>query len=181
VTDSEAGETDDERRKRGRAPDPILPGQKPPKIVVPKPVAISFWLWILTGVALLAGPVYLLIGRQLVIDSFSMQNAAQTDPALKVDQAQIVGAVDTLIRNLFIGAITFAVLFVLFAYKAREGTRSARTVLTGLSIFLAFVGLFVVNGMLTVVIATLIAAIALILMYLPSVSDFFPKVGRKLP
>ncbi|WP_409489935.1 hypothetical protein [Amycolatopsis sp. cmx-11-12] len=181
MSDSKADETDDERRKRGRAPDPILPGQEAPKHVVPKPVAISFWLWIATGLALLSGPLYLLLGRQSVIDEYSRQNAAQADPALKVDPVRIVEGVDALIRNLFVGAITFAVLFALFAYKAREGTRSARTVLTGLALFLALVGLFLLGGAFFVVIATLIAVIALILMYLPSVADYFPKAGRELP
>ncbi|WP_410606020.1 hypothetical protein [Amycolatopsis sp. lyj-90] len=181
MSDSETGETDDERRKRGRAPDPILPGQEPPKRVVPTPVTLSFWLWIATGLTLIAGPAWLQIGRQQVIDEYSRQNAVQPDPALKVDPARIVEGVDVLIRNLFVGAITFALLFGLFAYKAREGTRSARSVLTGLAIFLALVGVFLLGGALFVVIATLIAAIALILMYLPSVADYFPKVGRKLP
>ncbi|HET6289906.1 MAG TPA: hypothetical protein VFG15_24570 [Amycolatopsis sp.] len=180
MSDSEAGETDDERRKRGRAPDPILPGQEAPKHVVPKPVAISFWLWIAAGLTLIAGPAYLLIGRQTVIDTYLKQNAEQRDPGLRVDPARIVDGVDGLILNLFVGAITFAVLFAIFAYKAREGTRSARAVLTGLAVFLALVGLFVLGGALFVVIATLIAVIALVLMYLPSVADYYPKVGRKL-
>lgn len=181
MSDSKADETDDERRKRGRAPDPILPGQEAPKRVVPKPVAISFWLWIATGVLLLAGPVYLLIGRQTVIDEFSRQNAEQPNPALKVDPARIVDGVDGLILNLFVGAITFALLFALFAYKAREGTRSARTVLTVLAVVLAIIGLFYLAGAIFVVLGTLLAVIALILMYLPSVADYFPKAGRELP
>ncbi|MBB5854625.1 hypothetical protein ACFQ05_15055 [Amycolatopsis umgeniensis] len=181
MSDSKAGETDDERRKRGRAPDPLLPGQEPVKPAVPKPVALSFWLWIATGVFLLAGPVYLLIGRQSVIDEFTKQNAEQRDPALKVDPARIVDGVDGLILNLFVGAITFALLFALFAYKAREGTRSARTVLTVLAVVLALIGLFYLAGAIFVVIGTLLAVIALILMYLPSVADYYPKVGRKLP
>ncbi|WP_414936079.1 hypothetical protein [Amycolatopsis sp. cmx-11-51] len=181
MSDSRADETDDERRRRGRAPDPILPGQEAPKPTVPKPVAISFWLWITTGLFLLAGPVYLLIGRQTVIDEFSRQNAEQRDPALKVDPARIVDGVDGLILNLFVGAITFALLFALFAYKAREGTRSARTVLTVLAVVLALIGLFYLAGAIFVVLGTLLAVIALILMYLPSVAGYFPKAGRELP
>jgi peptidoglycan/LPS O-acetylase OafA/YrhL len=183
VSDSTADETDDERRKRGRAPDPLLPGQKPPVITVPTPVTISFWLWIATGVVLVAGQIALLVLKQELTDGIIKQITANPVPGQPVDPAQIASGVNTLLWMLLGGAVTFAVLFALFAYKAREGTRSARTVLTVGAVFLVLVELFVLRGTLNVflLVATLLTAIALILMYLPSVADFFPKVGRKLP
>ncbi|ANN20952.1 hypothetical protein SD37_38775 [Amycolatopsis orientalis] len=183
MSDSTADETDDERRKRGRAPDPILPGQEAPKHTVPKPVAISFWLWIATGVVLVAGQIALLVLKQELTDGIIKQITENPVPGQPVDPAQIASGVNTLLWMLLGGAVTFAVLFALFAYKAREGTRSARTVLTVGAVFLVAVELFVLRGALNVflLVATLLTAIALILLYLPSVAAYFPKVGRKLP
>ncbi|OXM53321.1 hypothetical protein [Amycolatopsis alba] len=183
MSDSKTGETDDERRKRGRAPDPILPGMVPPKITAPKPVAISFWLWILAGVVLVAGQIALLVLKQELIDGILKNLKEHPVDGQPADPALVASGVTTLLWMLFGGAITFAVLFALFAYKAREGTRSARTVLTVGAVFLVLVELLVLGGSLNVflLVATLLVAIALILMYLPSVSDYFPKVGRNLP
>ncbi|WP_181775108.1 hypothetical protein [Amycolatopsis pittospori] len=183
MSDSTADETDDERRARGRAPDPLLPGQKAPKIDVPTPVAVSFWLWIAAGVILVAGQIALLVLKQELTDGILKQITANPVPGQPVDPAQIASGVEVLLYTLLGGAVTFALLFALFAYKAREGTRSARTVLTVGAVFLVLVELFVLRGTLNVflLVATLLVAIALILMYLPSVSHHFPKVGRELP
>ncbi|RSN58430.1 hypothetical protein DMH01_20405 [Amycolatopsis sp. WAC 04182] len=183
MSDSRTDETDDERRKRGMSPDPILPGQKPPKITVPKPVAISFWLWILAGVVLVAGQIALLVLKDELTEGILKQIRENPVPGQPADPAQVASGVNTLLWMLFGGALTFAVLFALFAYKAREGTRSARTVLTVGAVFLVLVELLILRGSLNVflLVSTLLVAIALVLMYLPSVSDHFPKVGRTLP
>ncbi|WP_410656748.1 hypothetical protein [Amycolatopsis sp. lyj-112] len=183
MSDSTADETDDERRVRGMAPDPILPGQKPPAITVPTPVALSFWLWVAAGVVLVAGQVTLLVMKQELIDGVLKQIKENPVPGQPVDPAQVAGGLETLLWLLLGGAVTFAVLFALFAYKAREGTRSARTVLTVGAIFLVLVELLFFRGALNLflLLATLLVAIALLLMYLPSVANHFPKVGRELP
>jgi hypothetical protein len=183
VSDSTSGETDDERRARGMAPDPLLPGQEPPEITVPKPVAISFWLWVAAGVILVTGQILLLSMKNQLIDEVTKQVTSQPDQGVKLDPAQIASGLNTLLWTLLVGSIVFAALFALFAYKAREGTRSARSVLTGLAVFLVLIELIFFRGALNLflVLSTLLAAIALMLMYLPSVANHFPKVGRKLP
>ncbi len=183
MSDSTADETDDERRARGMAPDPVLPGQEKPTIAVPMPVAISFWLWIAAGVTLVTGQILLLTMKQRLIDEVVKQIASQPIPGQPADPAQVASGLTTLLWMLLIGSIAFAVLFGLFAYKAREGTRSARSVLTGLAIFLVIIELVFFRGALNLflLLSTLLAAIALMLMYLPSVMNHFPKVGRKLP
>lgn len=181
MSDSTGDETDDERRAQGMAPDPILPGQEPPKITVPKPVQISFWLWIAAGVVLVAGQILLLSMKQRLIDEVVKQITSQPQPGAPSDPAQIASGLTTLLWVLLVGAIAFAAFFALFAYKAREGTRSARSVLTGLAIVLVLVELVFFRGALNLflLLSTLLTAIALMLMYLPSVADHFPKVGRK--
>lgn len=89
---------------------------------------------------------------------------------------QVASGTTTFLVVVLIGAVSFAILYVLFAYKARQGTRSARTVLTVFfAIALVFqftLGLF---QLVLALLAMLVALIALILMYLPGVRPYFPK------
>lgn len=170
-----SGLTDDERRKQGRSPDPVLPGQKAPKATPPKPVAISFWLWLAGGVVLILSYVQLLSSKSAVVDQFVR---ATHDP--KYTPQAIADGVTALLWYLLGGSVVFVVLFLLFAYKAREGTRSARTVLTILPIVMLLLIMTIapIINYLTLV-AVLLFVIALVLMYLPSVAGYFPKAGRK--
>ncbi|MFE0028142.1 hypothetical protein [Amycolatopsis sp. NPDC059021] len=182
TADDLAGLTDDERRKRGRAPDPVLPGQQTPTYTVPTPVNVSVGLWILSGLLLVAGQVALLLLKQQLIDAIvKTTNEAKTSGP-KPTPADIAAGTTTLLWTLFVGSLVFALLVALFAYKARQGTRSARSVLTGLAIFEAVFQLaFFRDGLsLFMLLSLLLAVIALVLMYLPSVAAYFPKVGRKV-
>lgn len=170
------GLTDDERRKLGRSPDPVLPGERAAKAAPPRPVAVSFWLWLAGGVVLILGYVQLMAGKSAVVDRFVQ---GTTDP--KITRQVIEDGVTAMLWFLLVGAIVFTLLFLLFAYKAREGTRSARTVLTVLPIVMVLL-IFTFAPVLTylTLVAVLLFVIALVLLYLPSVSDYFPKVGKKL-
>ncbi|EOD67515.1 hypothetical protein [Amycolatopsis vancoresmycina] len=170
------GLTDDERRKLGRSPDPVLPGAKAPKAKPPRPVAVSFWLWLAGGVLLVLGYVQLMVGKSAVIDRYVK---GTTDP--KISPQMIADGVTAMLWFLLVGSAVFTLLFLLFAYKAREGTRSARTVLTVLPIVMVLL-IFTFAPVLTylTLVAVLLFVIALVLLYLPSVSGYFPKVGKKL-
>jgi len=170
------GLTDDERRKLGRSPDPVLPGEQAPKAAPPKPVAVSFWLWLAGGVVLILGYVQLMTGKSAVIARYV---EGTKDP--KITPQMIADGVTAMLWFLLAGSIVFTLLFLLFAYKAREGTRSARTVLTVLPIVMVLL-IFTFAPVLTylTLVAVLLFVIALVLLYLPSVSGYFPKVGKKL-
>ena len=158
-----ADQTDDERRAAGLSPKAIEPGKPSPGAFAPTPVKVSFWLWIASAVIYIAGYIVILASKQTIIDSIVKGNK---DPKISADT--IASSVTTLLWMLVTGAVVFAVLFALFAYKAREGTRSARTVLTVLFVLtLAFQ--FLLQLGLVTVLAQLLALIALLLMYLPSV------------
>ncbi|GAA4541544.1 hypothetical protein [Amycolatopsis samaneae] len=180
--DDLAGLTDDELRKRGRAPDPVLPGQQKPKYQVPTPVTVSVVLWIASGAVLIAGQIALLVVKQQLIDAIVKTTNESTAPGPKPSPADIAAGTTTLVWTLFVGAVVFALLVALFAYKARQGTRSARSVLTGLAILEAVFELVFFRGGLNafLLVSLLLAVIALILMYLPSVATYFPKVGKKV-
>jgi divalent metal cation (Fe/Co/Zn/Cd) transporter len=177
VTDenSPADQPDDERRAAGLPPEAVEPGTPSQGSLAPLPVKISFWLWIASGVTSIAGFLILLVSKQAIIDLTVKENP-------KISPDMIVSRVTTLLWSLGIDAVVFAVLFALFAYKAREGKRSARTVLTVLFVLtLAFQFLLQVFGGLVTLLPLLLALIALLLMYLPSVQGYFLKVGRNLP
>ena len=173
--DDLTGLTDDERRKRGRAPDPVLPGMVAPKASPPRPVAISFWFWVGGGVSLILGYVELLLDKANIVDLY-VQNTH--DPRFTPDQ--IATGVVRLLWFLFVASIVFSLLFALFAYKAREGTRSARTVLTILPVVLLLLIMVTMPVLKPLtILGILLFVAALILLYLPSVAGYFPKAGRK--
>jgi hypothetical protein len=172
--DNTADQTDDERRKAGLSPATSQPGQRAPKFTGPRSVNVSFWLWV-AGVAILVlSQTYYLIIKNQVIDAYVKQN---TDP--KITRAQWEASIPVLLWVVFVGSLVFGALLILFAYKAREGTRSARTVVTVLAVVTALFYFFIFNTTFAVL-AILLFVIAVILLYLPSVQPYFPKVGRKL-
>jgi hypothetical protein len=174
-TDDLSGLNDDERRKLGHAPDPVLPGQSAPKAAPPRVVSWSFWLWLAGGVLLILSYVQLLTSKSAVIDQFVK---ATTDE--KYSPQMIADGVTTLLWYLLGGSVVFVLLFLLFAYKAREGTRSARTVLTILPVVMLVLILTIapIINFLTLA-AVLVFVIALVLLYLPSVAGYFPKAGKR--
>jgi hypothetical protein len=126
---------------------------------------------------LVLGYVYFLLNKQVIVDSVVKGNI---DP--KITRETIESGITTLLWTLVIGAVVFAVLFALFAYKAREGTRSARSILAVLFV-LALLFQFLLQLLAPIPLFGLILALfALALMFWPTetVRGYFPKVGRKL-
>ncbi|MFJ9784057.1 hypothetical protein ACIRSS_31065 [Amycolatopsis sp. NPDC101161] len=167
------GLTDDERRQRGGAPDPVLPGEQAPKVDPPGAVKWSFWLWIAGGVVLILSYVQLLSSKSAII---AQVIEATKDP--KYSAQTIADGITSRLWYMLFGSVIFVLLFLLFAYKAREGTRSARTVLTILPIVMVLL-IFVIAPIINflTVIALLIFIVAIFLMY--TKPDYFPKVGKK--
>lgn len=170
---ADADESDEARRSRGLPPEPQLSGQQREPVDPPKPVKASFLVWIASALAMIAGYVYTLTAKQEITD-----RALELKEDPDIPDEQIAEGVTSLLWTLIVGATVFGVLFVLFAYKAREGTRSARTVLTVLvAVTVLFQLVFSNPG---TIVATFGAVVALSLMYLPSVAHYFPKVGKSL-
>lgn len=170
-------ESDNERPAEGLPPAPGLPvDETAPAGPPPAPVRVSFWLWIAFAVVFVAGYLVMFLGRKVIIDAIVKSN---TNTA--VTPAQIANSITGVLVGLLVGAVCLAVLFVLFAYKAQQGTRSARTVLTFLiAAVLLFQLVFPFKGTITLL-ATLIGLVALALMYLPKTTGYFPKVSRRTP
>ncbi|PRX45558.1 hypothetical protein B0I33_109221 [Prauserella shujinwangii] len=138
----------------------------------PKPVKVSFVLWILAGLLLATGfGITLTAQEQIVEQLIEMNNDS------RISDEQIASGTESLLWTLFIGAIVFAVLFALFAYKAREGTRSARTVLTVLAAITLIFQVILFSNIITLA-ASLVAIVAAGLLYVPSAAGYFPKVAK---
>lgn len=169
----EGDESDDQRRARGLPPAPHLPGDpedQPPE--PPKQVNTGFWLIVAASVALVLAFVLDLMDRGEFTERMIAQN---TDENLS--NAQIAAGVESLLWSLVVGSVAVGGLMVLFAWKARQGTRSARSVVTVLVVVIALFSLL--GGGYTVIAAVLLALGGAALMYLPSVDWYFPRVVKK--
>lgn len=174
--DDLSGLTDDERRKRGRAPDPVLPGETAPKAKPPLEVHAAFVLAIVATVIIVVGQAVVVVARQALVDAI-MKQPQQPGHSLTLEQAQ--STANFFVWAMLIGALCFGGLLVLFTWKTREGTRSARTIATLLAALCIVFELGVVRNIYAL--ASSLALVAmLILLYLPKVADYFPKVGKKL-
>lgn len=168
-----AAESDDERRAKGLPPEPTLPGDEFVRPEPPKPVQVSFWLWVVSGVVFVVGYVVLFLARdQLVTQIIN----TTTDSTATPDKIR-AGATQLLVLVL-IGSICFTGLNLLFAWKARQGTRSARTVLVVLTVVSLLFQVGLGLGSFITLIGTLVGLVALLLMFLPKVGPYYPKIRR---
>lgn len=171
---SDHEETDLEREAAGLPPKPRFNGG--PAFHPPAPVQASFWLWVASAVVMIAGFVLMIASEQEIAAALIEDN---TDRRLTEDQ--IAGGLSAVLWTLAVGGAMFAVLFVLFAYKAREGTRSARSVLTVLVLaMVVFVTVAWTFMNLVLVFSLALAGVAIVLMYLPSVAEYFPPLPRQV-
>lgn len=160
--------------ERWRAPSPRLPGQAPEPVDAPRVVNISCALWAVAAVLLVLGFGLTLLDKDAVVAE--LVASAESE---QVTASAISEGTETALWVLFVGAIAYAGLIGLFAYKAREGTRSARTVLTVLAGLLVATQFVLFPNWVTVL-SAVVAAAALLLMYLPSVAEHYPKVPKSL-
>lgn len=133
----------------------------------PKLVRYSFWTWIAAGVVGLLDAVLLWSLKNALIDQAVKAN---TDPKITPDA--IHSGVNNFVIYTLISAVVFGVLYVYFAYRARDGVRSARTVL----VIGAVVRLLL--GMLTsmsyyALFGVLLSIVAAVLLYMPAARAYY--------
>ena len=138
----------------------------------------AFYLFVASGVVWVFGSVAALVIKQSLIDDQIKRN---TDP--KISPEQISSAVNQVLWLALILSVTFAVFMALFGYKATEGTRRARTLVT---IFGTIVVLFhlLLNGTLIGLLSAFLGLAALALLYSPTARAYFPpreRVERRKP
>ena len=134
---------------------------------VPGLLRWSFYLALLSAVIGVVGGVFLLLNKQTLIDDLVENNTNK-----ELTNEQIASGTTTLLWLLMTVTVIFGVLLALFSYKAQEGVKKARTMLTVLTVlvvlfyFMLFTTPF---GLLS----ALLALIAVALLYLPSASQYY--------
>lgn len=144
-------------------------------IPIPREVKISFWIWIVTAVVIFSS-VLSLFGQRDEIRAQTMQENQGSLTPEEVDQA-----VDLAFGLFFVVYLSVALLFTLFAFKAKAGRNWARialAVVTGLNL-LAFIS-GPNSGHLMSMLSILVSALAVVLLYLPNSSAYF-ALKKNLP
>ncbi|ETA66512.1 hypothetical protein [Haloechinothrix halophila] len=151
----------------------------------PQLVRISVLLWLLAAGVMVAGFVLMLANQRAIteelLDAYqTAQRAGESIANRGISDSEVAAGVPGLLWLLLVGSLMIAGLIGLFAYRVREGTRSARTAL----LLLAALLLVFVVGMPSAfvnplhVIALGLAVIAAVLLFLPNVSGYFPPLPK---
>jgi hypothetical protein len=134
----------------------------------PRTLRYSFYFFAAAGLVWLASMVASLIFKQDIIDA-QIKNNTNT----KVTPEQIANAVTQILWIVTVASLAFTVLLGLFGYKATEGTRRARTLVTIFSaVMIAFHVLL--NGTQPGILSAFLALIGLALLWSPSARKYFP-------
>ena len=134
----------------------------------PRPVQYVLGMLFAAGAVCLVAGILVLLFRQAQID-YQIQHP----PAPNLTHDDIATSVTIQAVLLIIAAVVFAAFIWLFGMKVREGDRRSRTRLTVVVILL---GLFqFVFGSPISALGVLIGVIGLVMLFVPSVKDFFVK------
>ena len=134
----------------------------------PRNLRISVYFFVAAGLIWLASMVISLYYKQDLIDA---QVEASKDTNLTPEQ--IANGVTQILWIVTIAAVTFTVFLGLFGYKATEGTRRARTLVT---IFGSVLVLFhlLLNGTPPGILSAMFCLVGLALLWSPSARKYFP-------
>lgn len=154
-------------------PRPVMPtareaaaaaGDKPPPAVV----NWGFYVIALAVVVGVVGAIYLMLNKDTLVN-----NQLTLEGAEKITREEAERVVSNALWTLIVINVVFGAFQGLFAYKAREGQRKARmlvTIATVIVVVFHYLAVPTLFGQL----AGLLAAIGCALLYLPGARDFYP-------
>jgi hypothetical protein len=131
----------------------------------PAVVRYSFWAWIAAGAIGLIDGILLWSVKNVLVDQAIKQN-----PTLNADQ--IRSGANNLVLFVMVSAVLFAALYVYFAYRARDGVKSARTTLLIVGIVHLVLSLLIPVSYL-VLFGVVLSIIGIILLYLPAARAYY--------
>jgi peptidoglycan/LPS O-acetylase OafA/YrhL len=170
---SERDDPDDHEPAPKPAPEPpVMPtaaeaALDEPSGEPPRTVRYAFVVWVLAGMLGIVNSVLLLVFKDDLIDT-----AIKNNKNPKITNDQIVQGTTTLLWMFLVAAVVFAALFTLFAYKAQDGARRARLLLTMLclvTVAFYFLILRTTFGLMT----ALLTLAATVLLYTPKAAEYF--------
>lgn len=134
----------------------------------PRTLRFSLYFFVAAGGIWLLSMVASLIYKQDIINNEIKRN---TNP--KITPEQISGAVNQILWIVTIAALAFTIFLALFGYKATEGTRRARTLVTIFAVMLVLFHLLL-NGTQLGILSAMFALVGLALLWSPSARRYFP-------
>jgi hypothetical protein len=139
----------------------------------PRTLRFSLYFFVAAGGIWLISMVASLIYKQDIINNEIKRN---TNPDITPDQ--ISSAVNQILWIVTIAALAFTIFLALFGYKATEGTRRARTLVTIFAVVLILFHLLL-NGTQLGILSAMFALVGLALLWSPSARKYFPP--RQVP
>jgi hypothetical protein len=134
----------------------------------PRTLKFSFYFFAASGLVWLVSAVIFLINKQVIIDA-QVENNTRKD----ISADQIASAVNQLLWFYLILAAVFAVFLALFGWKATEGTRRARTLVTIFSAIMVIFHLLLFSTQFGIL-SALLALIGLALVWSRTARAYFP-------
>ncbi|MBA0124609.1 hypothetical protein H0B56_03540 [Haloechinothrix sp. YIM 98757] len=171
---SEQDEPENESEREAAGLSPRSGARRTPEGGPPVQVRLSFWIWVVASAGLIVG-FLLLPARQDAI----VAELVEADPG-GVSAEDIAAGIPTVLWMFAMAGVAFGVLSLLFAYKMREGTRSARSVLIALTLVMVAFHILPLDPFVNAVttLAVVLACVAIVLTFLPGAGDYFPKLPR---
>jgi hypothetical protein len=134
----------------------------------PRTLRISFYFFLASGLVWLISMIASVILKQQLIDAEIERNK---NPDLTPEM--IANGVTQILWIVLVASLTFTVFLGLFGYKATEGTRRARTLVTIFSVVLVLFHLLL-NGTPAGILSAMFALVGLALLWSPSARAYFP-------
>lgn len=135
---------------------------------VPSVIRWGFYVIVLAVVVGVVGAIYLMLNKDTLVD-----NQLALEGAEKITRAEAERVVSNALWTLIIINVIFGAFQALFAYKAREGQRKARMLVTIATVLVVFFHYLLVPTLFGQL-AGLLAAIGCALLYLPQGRGFYP-------
>jgi hypothetical protein len=139
----------------------------------PRTLRFSFYFFTAAGLVWLISMIVSLFYKQTIIDNQIKNNQNQD-----ITPEQITNAINQLLWILIIASLAFTVFLALFGYKATEGTRRARTLVTIFAVVMALFHLLLAPSQFGIL-SALLAVTGLALLWSPSSRKYFPP--RQMP
>jgi hypothetical protein len=134
----------------------------------PRTLRFSFYFFTAAGLVWLVSMVVSLFYKQTIID-----NQIKSNQNPDITPEQITSAINQLLWILIIASLAFTVFLGLFGYKATEGTRRARTLVTIFAAIMVLFHLLLAPSQLGIL-SALLAITGLALLWSPSSRKYFP-------
>lgn len=152
---------------------------QPQQVTPPREIAIAFWCYIAGALILVVGGLMALSERQQFLAALRETNANQPAGS-KLTESQLDQLANFTLTFTIVLVVVIAALYILFAFKLKQGRNWARIVLTIIAaIALLLVISFGAQESLLGLVGDLAAIVGAVLSYLPNSSQFIATMRQQ--